>query len=171
MDLRDRLALEDNENVVTIVSSTFTTDAQTQRDGRRYARETHTDNVGLQHVVNYLAAIGTDFAAVMNARAPVIAQQLADLEFALIVASTGYGAVYQTKAEFAARFRAAYKVASRDDLARLAYWLIERINDGTFTDAQVQNAFGLTAQQYTAMKARAQTLHDDWAVVLAAVGE
>jgi hypothetical protein len=47
--------------------------------------------------------------------------------------------------------------------AAVAYWLIERIADGTFTDTQVRNAFGLTVTQYNAMKARMQTLHDQWA--------
>ncbi len=53
----------------------------------------------------------------------------------------------------------------------MAYWMIERINAGDFTDAQVRNAFDLTTQQYTNMKARMTTLHDNWAAVIAARGE
>ena len=78
---------------------------------------------------------------------------------------------HQTAAEFAARFRERYKGASKQEAARLAYWLIERINAGDFTDAQVRNAFGFTTTQYTAAKARFQALHDHWAAVLAAQGE
>lgn len=78
---------------------------------------------------------------------------------------------YQTGAQLAGRFRARYLNASRVDAAKLAYWLIERIADGTFTDTQVRNAFGLTVTQYNATKARMQTLHDQWAAVLSAQGE
>lgn len=156
---------------MSIVSSSYVVGVA-QRDGRAYVTETHTDNIGLPHVASYLAAVGADYAAIMTARAPRIAAAIADVEYLDIVnrAST-FVLNYQTKAELAARFRAAYKAATRDELARLAYWLIERINDGTFTDAQVQSAFGLTAGQYAPLKARAVTLHDYWAAISAAVGE
>ncbi len=155
---------------MAIVNSVFALES-VQVDGRRYVRETHTDNLGLQYVINYLAAVGANYSAIMTARAAVIALQIADQEYADNLERSTPLFNYQTKTEFAARFRAAYKAANKEQLARLAYWIIERINDGTFTDAQVQNAFGLTNPQYTAMKARAQTLHDDWSVILAAVGE
>jgi hypothetical protein len=156
---------------VSIVSSTFAV-GPAQRDGRAYVTETHTDNIGIAHVVNYLAAVGTDYAAVMSARAPLIAVQIADAEFVdNLNRTSGFTLNYQTKAELASRFRAAYRGATRDVAASMAYWLIERINDGTVTDAQVQAAFGLTTTQYNAMKARATTLHDHWAAVLVAVGE
>lgn len=156
---------------MSIVFSSFVVGV-TQRDGRNFVEETHLDNVALEHRVVYLAAAGADYAAIMTARAPLIAAQIADAEFLENLNRTsGFVLNYQTKAEAAARFRVLYRSANREELARLAYWLIERINDGTFTDAQVQNAFGLTAGQYTSMKGRATTLHDDWAVVLSAVGE
>lgn len=79
--------------------------------------------------------------------------------------------VFQTPTQLAARFRARYKTATKEEAARMAYWIIERILAGDFTDTQVRNAFGLTTTQYTAMKARFQTLHDHWAAVRAAAGE
>lgn len=78
---------------------------------------------------------------------------------------------YQTLAQLAQRFRAAYQSAAALQAAKMAYWMIERINDGTFTDAQVQNVFNLTAAQYTAAKARFTALHDQWTAVLSAAGE
>jgi hypothetical protein len=79
--------------------------------------------------------------------------------------------VHQTGAELAARFRTAYRAATELRAAKMAWWLIERINAGDFTDAQVRNAFGLTTTQYTAMKTRMTTLHDQYAAVIAAKGE
>ncbi len=79
--------------------------------------------------------------------------------------------VHQTPAQLAARFREAYRAATAERAAKMAWWLIERINAGDFTDAQVRNAFGLTTQQYTALKARMTTLHDQYAAVQNARGE
>lgn len=156
---------------MSIVSSSFTL-GTIQRDGRRFVHEVHTDNVAIDHIVDYLAAVGLDYAAVLAARAILIAVQIADQEFLDNLARTsGFTLNYQTKAELAARFRAVYLSATKAGAASMAYWLIERINDGTVTDAQVQAAFGLTAGQYATLKAKFTSLHDSWATVLAAVGE
>lgn len=64
-----------------IVSSTHVV-GQAQVDGRRYVTESHTDGTGAVRQVEYLAAVGTDYAAVRDARALVIADQLADEEAA-----------------------------------------------------------------------------------------
>lgn len=78
---------------------------------------------------------------------------------------------HQTATELAARFRARYRDATGHEAARMAYWLIERIVAGDFTDAQVRNAFGLTTQQYNGLKTRMTALHDKWRDVNAAAGE
>ena len=61
---------------------------------------------------------------------------------------------FATGAELAAAFRRRYKAAEGFEAARLATWLLNRIDDGTFTDAQVRNAFGLTVAQYNALKTK-----------------
>ncbi len=66
---------------MAIVSSSYILDAPTEKDGRRYVTETHTDSIGVVHTVTYLAAVGVDHTATMNARAITIAEQLADQEF------------------------------------------------------------------------------------------
>jgi hypothetical protein len=78
---------------------------------------------------------------------------------------------HATSAQLAAAFRERFRNATKEEAARLATWLIDRITDGTWTDLQVRNAFGLTAGQYTAAKARFQALHDHWVAVQAAAGE
>lgn len=67
-----------------IVSSTFIVGHE-QVDGRRYVREQHTDSVGGVHTVEYLAAVGTDYQAVADARAVTIDAQLAEQEFEEII--------------------------------------------------------------------------------------
>jgi len=79
--------------------------------------------------------------------------------------------VHQTPAQLAARFRSAYRVATAERAAKMAYWLIERIQSGDFTDTQVRTAFSLTTTQYAALKARMTTLHDQYAAVRNARGE
>ena len=64
---------------MAIVASTHSV-GHAQQDGRRNVTEDHTDGVGEVHRAEYLAAVGTDYAAVRNARALVIAEQLAEAE-------------------------------------------------------------------------------------------
>ena len=78
---------------------------------------------------------------------------------------------YATGTQLAEAFRERYRSSTREECARLAAWLLARIADGTWTDTQVRNAFGLTVAQYNAMKTRMQTLADHWAAVQAAEGE
>ena len=78
---------------------------------------------------------------------------------------------HQTAAQLAARFRARYRTAEREEAARLATWLLNRIDVGDFTDAQVRSAFGLTAQQYTTLKTAMTTLRTQWLAVQSAKGE
>ena len=79
---------------------------------------------------------------------------------------------YQTPAQFAARLRERFRSAERDECARIARWILRRIAVGDFTENQVRNAFGLTVQQWTTLKAnKLQPLSDAWAAIKAARGE
>lgn len=64
-----------------IVSSTYRIDGHAQADGRRYVIEDHTDSTGVVHRVEYLAASGTDYQSVADARAIAIAEALVAAEF------------------------------------------------------------------------------------------
>lgn len=70
---------------MSIVSSTYQLDTHAQIDGRRYVREFHTDSEGVEHRVEYLADVGTDYQAVANARASAIAESLAEKEAEAII--------------------------------------------------------------------------------------
>ena len=78
---------------------------------------------------------------------------------------------HQTAAQFAARLRERYRNASKEECARIATWILNRIEAGDFTDTQVRNAFGLTAGQYTTLKSKWTNLRTNLLAVQAAVGE
>ena len=78
---------------------------------------------------------------------------------------------HATKTQLADAFRERYKRSSQVECARLATWLLNHIDAGDFTDAQVQSAFGLTTPQYNAMKTRFTNLRTAYNAVLAAQGE
>jgi hypothetical protein len=71
-----------------IKSSTIVEDSP-QIDGRRYIREVHTDDVGVEHHVTYLAESKEDVEAILPIRVSQIDEQIAEkqvIEQALIVA-------------------------------------------------------------------------------------
>lgn len=154
-----------------IDSSTFTVGVQ-QRSGHWPVVEHHTDSTGLVHRFEYLSADTSTAAAIMASRAVKLAEQLAQGEAESLWADGVWRPLaYNTASELAAKFRSAYQAASGLQAAKMAWWLIERITVGKFTDAQVRGAFGLTTTQYNQMKTRMTTLHDQYAAVVAARGE
>lgn len=158
---------------MSIVTSTQVADGAVQPDGSQEVLETHTDNVSIAHFFRYLAAAGVDRVATMNNRAAVIAVEIADTEFAEAIRLNIMPTLhYQTAGQFTARFRAAYLQTIYELCCKLSYWLIERINAGDLTDAQVQNAFGLTATQYNTLKTGAFIpQHDAYAQLLISKGQ
>lgn len=151
-------------------TSTFTV-GHAQADGRRLIIERHVDATGREHVIEYGPIGQADYASIMAARAAALDDALAESEVDECIATNTVRAQYQTGAEFAGRLRERYRVATQETAARLAAWLLGRIEAGQLTDLQVRNAFGLTAPQYTAMKTRMTTLRVSWAALRAAVGE
>src|SRR5574337_928000 len=134
---------------MSIVSSTFALDGSAQVDGRTYCTETHTDNVGIAHVILYLAPIGCDYAAVLSARAVTIAAQLVADDVARIIATDAKPVfVYATTSDLIAAYRLAFTSSTGWGCGQLSNWLLNRITDGTYTDAQVESAFGLTSTQW-----------------------
>lgn len=142
-----------------------------QSDGRRYVVEKHVDDASVERIVEYGPVGLVDYAAVMAARAVAIDAALAESEVDECLANNTVRSQYQTAAQFAARLRARYLVATKENAARIATWIIDRITAGQLTDLQVRNAFGLTTTQYNAMKARMTTLRTQWLAIQSAAGE
>lgn len=65
---------------MSIVNTTVTQDAHTQRDGRRDVTERHVFSSGEVVTVTYRAEVGADTAAMAAARVPVLEQAMADAE-------------------------------------------------------------------------------------------
>lgn len=78
---------------------------------------------------------------------------------------------HATNAQLAAAFRKRYREATGLEAGRLARWLLNRIADGTWTDAQVRNAFNLTVTQYNQLKTRLTTKAERYDAVMQDVGE
>jgi hypothetical protein len=79
---------------------------------------------------------------------------------------------YGTLDQLVAAHRARYKDSVKGNALALAGWLVDRINDGTFTEAQVTSAFGLAGHgAYVSFIARLQTGKNNLATVQAARGE
>lgn len=150
-----------------------------QIDGRRWVRETHALAVGAPVIVDYIAAGGADYAAIMTARVAAINAQLQSQEAQDRINAPGWSALQeQTLAEFAARYWAGVQAAfaERDLLkyCRLLWWLEERLVAGVFTDAQARTSFNtsyersINAAQWTALRAaRIIPAHDRYAAILA----
>ncbi len=154
------------------ISSTFAFDGPVQKDGRRFVRETHIDNLGIIHVVEYLAATGTDYQAVLTARSPQIEEQLESAEaLNALVFDAAPSLNYQTLAQFLQRLRTLYKAASQDECGRIATWIINRLNAGNVTASQLQNVFNLTPAQWTTLQTKMTNLRTNYLVVQSAIGE
>lgn len=78
---------------------------------------------------------------------------------------------HQTAAQFVARLREAYRNGERAQLVRLARFILTRLQAGDITDAQCRSAFGLTALQWTNLKARMQSYIDADDTIRGAIGE
>lgn len=78
---------------------------------------------------------------------------------------------HATLAQLGAAFRQRFRDSEGLETARLAQWLIDRIQDGTFTETQVRNFFGLTLAQWNTLKAKVQDWRDKRVALLAARGE
>jgi hypothetical protein len=78
---------------------------------------------------------------------------------------------HATGAQLAVAFRERYREARGLEAGRLARWLLDRIADGTWTDAQVRNVFGLTVTQYNQLKTRLETRATRYDAVIQDAGE
>ncbi len=154
-----------------IVSSTYA-EGVPQKDGRRYVVERHVDSIGAEHVREYLASQGADYQSIMGAAAVVISDLLGHAELMTALASEGpIVAQQQTLNQLAQRLRAYYQTSQRDECARIAAWIIARLEAGMLTDAQMRNVFNLTAAQWTTLRAKLVVLRDHYIAVDAARGE
>jgi hypothetical protein len=142
---------------MSIVSSVIAA-TDTQKDGRKWVSELHTDQVGVQYVRNYLAGALDDLNAALAAYAIILASNINLAEIAANVAAvTANGSlatislVYSTAAENRAAGRLAYQNATRTDAIMIGDFL------SSLTDGQLQTIFSMTAGQVTTLRSNKLT--------------
>lgn len=146
-----------------------------QRDGACRVLEEHTDHLGFVHRIEFgpVRLENVNLTTVRANRAAAIETLLADAEFFdRLTRVAALSLQHQTGGAFADRFRALYKAADKERLYALSWWVIEMISAGLLTDANVRNAFNMTAGEWNTFKTnKVQPRHDAWASLVSAQGE
>lgn len=75
---------------------------------------------------------------------------------------------HQTKVQYLRRLRERYRDATKMDACRLANRILRHLADGDVTQAQMQTAWGMTAQEWAAKAVNLQVRADKWIVYRAA---
>ena len=75
---------------------------------------------------------------------------------------------HQTKVQYLRRFRERYRAAAKMEACRLANRMLRHLSDGDVTQAQMQTAWGMTAQEWTAKAVQLQARADKWIAYRAA---
>lgn len=78
---------------------------------------------------------------------------------------------HQTGAQFLSRLREAFRGAGKERCAKLAKFILDRIEAGDVTETQVRNAFGLTVTQWNTLKTKLTNLRNSYNLIQAAEGE
>ena len=143
-----------------------------QADGRRYVREVYSDGQGEFARLEYLAANGADYEAIATAIELVLRESAAAQEIVDAVDRDAMPSLrFQTGAQALARFRSAFRNAQREEVCRLARWILARNSAGQITDAQMQSAFNMNAAELALFKLRLATIRDALNSVEGARGE
>jgi hypothetical protein len=127
---------------MSIVSSTASVEIA-QRDGRFWVHEVHTDNIGLKWLYDYLADAGTNYNAILSARAITLANDLVAQEIAsniLQIQQFGVNAVttinYAPLSQTIIQVRALFATAVGQVAVTMGDWFNAR------SFAELQAAFG-----------------------------
>lgn len=75
---------------------------------------------------------------------------------------------HQTKVQYLRRLRERYRDATKMDACRLANRILRHLADGDVTLAQMQTAWGMTAQEWAAKAVNLQARADKWLAYRAA---
>lgn len=142
---------------MSIVSSAIVEDS-VQKDGRRWVRERHLDQVGLEYVIAYLAQSADNATTIMNARATQLALDITAAEIAANVAQIMVAGslasptfIYSTMLQSRNALRLAYQNSTRIEAVMIGDFL------SSLTDAQLQAAFSMTAGQVTTLRSNRLT--------------
>lgn len=142
-----------------IVSSVKAQDNHDQADGSRYVQEFHTDAAGRVHRFEYRWRAGIDRDAIMAARAAQVAEAVDDAEVeSALESDVAPNIVQQTGAQFLVRLREKYRNSNKERAAKIARWIVRRLDAGHVTETQIRNVFNLDAGQWATLESRLRTL-------------
>lgn len=137
---------------MAIVSSE-TVSVSTQRDGRRYVLEHHTDHLGVVWPRTWLAGAADNLAAALSAYAATLLDILRDREIGSNIAdilTNGSIATitlqHSTAAQNRTALRGAYRTATRVEAVMIADYL------NTLTNAQLATAFNTTTGEAATLR-------------------
>ena len=137
---------------MSIVSSVIAA-TDVQKDGRKWVRELHTDNVAVKWERSYLAGALDDLNAALAAYAVILAANITAQEIASnlsAVLANGSLAVpifvYSTQSAHLTALRAAYAISTRNDAIMIGDFL------SSLTDGQLQTIFSMSAGQVTTLR-------------------
>jgi hypothetical protein len=143
--------------LMAIISSVIESIGE-QRDGRRWVHEKHTDHRGEAHERQWLAEPDEDLDAALAGYAEAISDTLREAEIGANMAQIKaegslavVGLEYSTIAQNRAQLREEYRNATRTEAIMIGDYL------NTFSDVQLQAAFGLTAGQAANLRANKLT--------------
>lgn len=126
------------------ITASIIVEDRAQADGRRWVRERHTDHVGGQHFVSYLAEPESNATATMTARVASIEAQLkqaeinANLAKALNGETNTFTFQHSTANENLAALRELFRNSTKWELVTLAHVLHHQ----GLTNNQIDNLFG-----------------------------
>jgi len=155
---------------VAIVSSEIA--VQLDLGSQWFVVEHHTDSVAGVHSWRYTPSKSVDLNAKLAEHAVHLQEQLVDEEVkrALEVDAAPV-IVHQTGAQFLLRLRELYRDSRKEICAWIARWIVNRLNAGELTAAQMMNVFNLSAPQWNILFAKLQTMADALDVLEQALGE
>lgn len=78
---------------------------------------------------------------------------------------------HATATQLLAAWRARFRDARGLEAGWLSRWILDRITDGTYTDAQLRTYLGLNTTQYNNLKTRITTRATRYDAVIADAGE
>ncbi len=144
-----------------------------QANGSVNVHERHTDHIGKTYDIVYNAPAGTDLNILLGIRAARLNESLkqSDLRRAVFEAPWDYTLVYATNADLAPYVRDLYRESIKDQTALVALRIIEWINNGRFTVAQLKTVFSLSTAEFDTLKAKMENIISSYQVVEGAVGE
>lgn len=137
---------------MSIVSSE-TVSTSTQRDGRRYVLERHTDHLGAIHERTWLAGAADNLAAALSAYASTLLDILRDREIganiAFVLSEGSLATVtlqHSTAVQNRSALRDAYRTATRVEAVMIGDYL------NTLTNNQLATAFNITTGEAATLR-------------------